>query len=160
MIPPGSRVSCPPAMSRSVGVTVTVALAPAASVPDDGATVSSPIRPWDSVMDQLTGPFEAVRVRVTERPGRGAIEVGSTVSVPCTGLAVALLLALAVEDLADGAGELRRDADPVAEGREPRAAEPDAEPPRAESAGGRPPTVTVTVTAGEACPDLVGRADP
>ena len=45
MIPPGSTVSCPTAMSRSLGVMVTVALAPAASVPDDGTTLSEPVRP-------------------------------------------------------------------------------------------------------------------
>jgi|SRR5579862_1656338 len=153
MIPPGSRVSCPPAMSISTGVTVTVVLAPAASVPADGATLSTPIRLCDSVMDHLTGPFEAVRMRVTERPGRGVIVLGSTVSVPCGGGGWALRVAVA--DLADGVGEARRDADPVAEGRDV-----DGEPSAAPTVGGTRPTVTVTITEGDARPDLVGRADP
>src|SRR5579862_631259 len=159
MIPPGSTVSCPAAMKRLLGVTVTVALAPTVSVPDDGTTASSPSRLCDSEMDHLTGPFEAVRVRVTERPGRGAIDWGSTVRVPWTGGGMAVPL---VEDRADGRGEPRPDADLLAEGREPAAERPPAEPPGAgPTAGGRPPpTVTVTVTEGDACPALVGRADP
>jgi len=62
VIPPGSTVSCPPSASTLPTTIVTVVLAPAASVPDDGTTITSPSRFCDSVMDQFTGPFKAVSV--------------------------------------------------------------------------------------------------
>ena len=40
--PPGFTVSCPFRATRLVEVTVTVTLAPAASVPDDGVTLRRP----------------------------------------------------------------------------------------------------------------------
>ena len=40
--PPGFTVSCPASATRLVEVTVTVALAPAASEPDDGETLIRP----------------------------------------------------------------------------------------------------------------------
>ena len=85
VIPPGCRVSCPPTVSRSLAVTVTVVLEPADSVPDDGDTVRPPIRPCDSVMDQFTGPFNAVRVSVAELPTLSRTDVGLTPSVPGAG---------------------------------------------------------------------------
>jgi hypothetical protein len=85
VIPPGCTVSCPPTVSRSLAVTVTVVLEPDASVPDDGDTVSPPIRACDSMMDQFTGPFDAVRVRVAELPTLSRTDVGLTPSVPGAG---------------------------------------------------------------------------
>ncbi len=81
-MPPGCRVSCPPTVSRSLAVTVTVVLEPADSVPDGGDTVRPPIRPCDSVTDQFTGPFDAVRVSVAELPTLSRTDVGLTPSVP------------------------------------------------------------------------------
>ena len=149
-------MSWPLALSRSLAVvTVTVTLAPAASVPDDGAAVTTPFRLCDGVMDQVTGPFEAVRVRVTERPGRGAIDVGVTVSVPCTGLGVALtvalLVALGLADLGDGVAEPGRAAAPVADGRGPDAGPP----PGRLAVGDRPPAAAE----GDGFPDRVERAE-
>ncbi|HEY6294294.1 MAG TPA: hypothetical protein VIX15_01400, partial [Streptosporangiaceae bacterium] len=85
VIPPGCTVSCPPTVSRSLAVTVTVVLEPDASVPDDGDTVRPPTRPGDSVMDQFTGPFDAVRVRVAELPTLSTTDAGLTPSVPGAG---------------------------------------------------------------------------
>ncbi len=85
VIPPGCTVSCPPTVSRSLAVTVTVVLEPDASVPEDGDSVRPPIRPCDSVIDQFTGPFDAVRVRVAELPTLSRIDVGLTLSVPGAG---------------------------------------------------------------------------
>ena len=161
VIPPGSRVRYPPAVIRLPTVTVTVVLVPAARVPDDGETDTAPIRPCDSVMDQVTGPPEALRVRVAELPGSGLIVIARTFtdSVPGLGqrlgeglaVAVARLVAVAVARLADGTGEPGPGAGLAADGRGP-----DAEPPAGEvAAGGRP-----VVTEGDAFADTVGRAEP
>ena len=69
---------------------------PASSRPEDGATASSPISPGDSVMDQFTGPPEAVSVKVPPVSGLSTIVLGATLSVPGGGGAVLL---------ADGVGE-------------------------------------------------------
>jgi len=49
--PPGFTVSCPSSASRLVDVTVTVALAPAASDPEEGDTVSLPARADPTVIE-------------------------------------------------------------------------------------------------------------
>jgi hypothetical protein len=103
VIPPGSTVSCPPTVSRSLALTVTVVLAPSASVPDDGATVRPPTRPCDGVMDQVTGPPEAVSVKVAELPTLSRIVVELTLSVPPAGGGG--VEAGGVVPLVDGAGE-------------------------------------------------------
>ena len=138
-------------------------LAPAASVPDDGATARAPTRPCDGVMDQFTGPFQAVRVRVAELPVRGIIVtvLADRVSVPFTGRGVAvtvtLTVAVAVTALADGAREPRPNADLGADGRGPGS-----EPPADQATVGGPPLVGEgdAFAEGEAFADPVGRAEP
>ena len=88
---------------------VIVALWPAASLPPDGATVSSPARLADSVMDHDTGPPLALKVRLPPSVGPSVMAVGVTLSVPCAGggapeeVPVAVLVGVAL--LVDGAGE-------------------------------------------------------
>ena len=60
----------------------TCALCPAASVPDDGAMISSPTRLAGSVIDHETGPFRAVSVSVLPSSGVRTTVVGDTASVP------------------------------------------------------------------------------
>jgi hypothetical protein len=160
VIPPGSRVKYPPAVIRLPTVTVTVVLVPAARVPADGETDTAPIRPCDSVMDQVTGPPEALRVRVAELPGSGVIVIARTFTDRVPGLggglgeglavAVAGLVAVAVARLVDGTGEPGPGAGLAADGRGP-GAEPPAGP---VAAGGRP-----AVTEGNAFADTVGCAE-
>jgi hypothetical protein len=76
--------------------TETVALWPAASLPEDGETVTSPIRADDSVMDHVTGPPEAVRVRVPPSGGLSTMVVGVTLSVPGMSVKVGVGALLAV----------------------------------------------------------------
>jgi hypothetical protein len=79
----------------------TVVLWPEASVPAAGDTVTRPIRPEDSVMDQFTGPNEALRV--SEPPlAPSTIVVGVTFSSPRLGAELVVGEALLVL----GAGEL------------------------------------------------------
>ena len=74
---------------------------PGASVPDDGKTLSLSIPVPGLVMDQVTGPFEALKVREPPRGGVRTIVVGVTVSVPCAGGGEVVLVLLV-----DDAGEL------------------------------------------------------
>jgi hypothetical protein len=90
----------------------TVTLWPAASLPADGVTVSSPARLADTVADHDTGPPEALKVRAPPSVGPSAIVVGVTLSVPCAGaggvgVAEGVLLAVlvAVALPVGGAGE-------------------------------------------------------
>ena len=63
----------------------TCALCPAASVPDDGAMISSPTRLAGSAIDHETGPFRAVSVSVLPSSGVRTTVVGDTASVPWPG---------------------------------------------------------------------------
>src|SRR5260370_559529 len=85
VIPPGFTVSWLSSEARPLTERVTVTLWPDASVPAAGATVSLPIRLDASVMDHLTGPPEAVKVRLPPVIGLGRIDLGVTPSVPCLG---------------------------------------------------------------------------
>src|SRR6185437_6728679 len=75
----------------------TVVLWPASRCPEAGATASSPIKPGDSVMDQSTGPPEAVSVSAPPLSGLSTIVSGATLRVPAGGGGALL---------EDGAGEL------------------------------------------------------
>src|SRR5690349_3461915 len=75
----------------------TVVLWPASRCPEAGATASSPIKPGDSVMDQSTGPPEAVSVSAPPLSGLSTIVSGATMRVPAGGGGALL---------EDGAGEL------------------------------------------------------
>ena len=109
VIPPGFTASRPSSDATPLTSRTTVTLCPDASRPEDGETISLPIKSDDSVMDHDTGPPEAVRVRLLSRCGLSRIVVGVTLNVPCLGggmavpVAVAVLLAVAVP--VDGAGE-------------------------------------------------------
>lgn len=93
-----------PSSRLPMGLSVTVALSPGASVPAVGETVTLPIRPDDSAIDQLTGPSEARKVSVPPfRPT--TIVVGVTVRMPRLGEELADGDA-EVAVLVDGAGEL------------------------------------------------------
>jgi hypothetical protein len=124
LIPPGFTVSWQPthaptelpraasAVTPLAALRVTVVLRPASSRPDEGATVTLPIRAPDSVMDQVTGPPEAVSVRVPPSSGLSTMVLGVTLSVPGAGgggalvVPVAVGVGLPVALLEDGAGEL------------------------------------------------------
>ena len=88
-------------LSRLPPLSETVALCPEAKVPAVGDTVTSPTRPDDSAMDQLTDPNEAVRVSVAPFTP-STIVVGVTVRMPRLGDELAVAVALLVA----GAGEL------------------------------------------------------
>jgi hypothetical protein len=118
-MPPGFTVSWLSTEARPLTDRATVALWPAASVPEDGEAVSLPIRLEDSVIDQVTGPPEAVTVMLPPSSGLSTIAVGVTLSVPAAGgggggggaavavlvgVPVAVLVAVAVP--VGGAGEL------------------------------------------------------
>jgi len=97
--PAGAALDKP--LTRLPAVSETVALCPEARVPAVGDTVTLPTRPDDSAIDQLTEPYEAVRVSVPPlRPS--TIVVGVTVSRPRLGDELAVGEALLVA----GAGEL------------------------------------------------------
>jgi hypothetical protein len=89
-----ARPATPP-----LALTVTVALWPACSVPEFGATVTLPTRLKDAVTDHDTGPPAAVSVRAALPGALSTIVVGVTLSVPDTGGGVAV-----VEALPDGEG--------------------------------------------------------
>ncbi len=107
--PPPPRTARAPRAPPSVLLTLrlTVVLRPASSRPEDGATVSLPTRPGDSVMDHCTGPPDAVSVRLPPVSALSTIVLGVTLSVPVAGGGVggAVLVAVAVALLVDGAGE-------------------------------------------------------
>jgi hypothetical protein len=155
-MPPGFTVSLLSTEARPLTDKATVALWPAASVPADGETVSSPIRLEGSVTDHVTGPPDAVTVRLPPSSGLSTIVVGVTLSVPClggggggggVGAAVAVLVAVlvAVALLVGGAGE------PGAVPRPDEGAVADGEGPA--GVGGEPPA------AGEGEPSAVGAGD-
>src|ERR1700677_4499559 len=119
-MPPGLTASWLSTEARPLTDRATVALWPAASVPEDGETVSLPIRLEGSVIDHVTGPPDAVTVRLPPSSGLSTIVVGVTLSVPCAGgggggggggAAVAVLVGglvavlVAVALLVGGAGE-------------------------------------------------------
>ncbi len=125
LMPPGFTVSWQPTHAPTgfppwaasavrpagpLALRLTVVLRPASSRPDDGATVSSPTRPGDSVMDHVTGPPEAVSVRVPPSSGLSTIVLGVTLSVPAGGGGVAVAEAVGVGVgvalLVDGGAEL------------------------------------------------------
>jgi hypothetical protein len=89
--------AAPAAPAAALTRRLTVALWPASRCPEDGVTASSPISPGDSVMDQSTGPPEAVSVRAPPLSGLSTIVRGATLRVPAGGGGGALL--------EDGAGE-------------------------------------------------------
>jgi hypothetical protein len=70
--------------SRLLALSVTVVLWPEASVPDVGDTVTCPISPDDSAMDQSTDPNDADRVSVPPFTPT-TIVVGVTVRTPRLG---------------------------------------------------------------------------
>jgi len=121
LMPPGFTVSWQPThastgfprgasavrpVAAPLTLRVTAVLRPASSRPEDGATVSSPTRPGDSVTDQVTGPPEAFSVRVPPSKGLSTIVLGVTLSVPAIGGGVAVAVPVAVAVAVDGAGEL------------------------------------------------------
>jgi hypothetical protein len=80
VVPPGLTDSS--VSSDAVPLTVTLVLFPAASVPDDGETVTSPRRLEGSVIVHCTGPFSAVSVMVEPDCDARVIVVGDTDSSP------------------------------------------------------------------------------
>ena len=96
--PAGAALTAATVPAAALTRRPTVALWPACSRPETGVTVSSPISPGDSVMDQFTGPPEAVRVSDPPPSGLSTTVRGATLSVPARGGGGVLL--------EDGAGEL------------------------------------------------------
>ncbi len=89
--PPGLTVSVVSREARPVTEIDTRALWPAASVPDDGATISLPSRLAGSAIDHETGPLRAVSVSVLPSSGVRTTVAGDTASVPwsdCGGVVV------------------------------------------------------------------------
>ena len=82
-------------MPEPATVTLTVALSPAASVPDIGATTTFFSRPGGSETDQFTLPPEAVSVIVPVPGGVMSSVAGPTLSVPAPGGSLVLGLAAA-----------------------------------------------------------------
>src|SRR5581483_8690059 len=80
--PPGLKVRCTVGFPEPSRVTVIVAVPPAGSVPDIGATTTFFSRPGGSDTVQLTGPPDVVRVIVPESGGSTSSVAGLTVSVP------------------------------------------------------------------------------
>ena len=79
---PGLTVRCVSRVASPLTVIVTWVLWPAASVPEAGATFSSPSRLDGSVIDQETGPFSAVSVIVPPADKVSTTVEGETLSVP------------------------------------------------------------------------------
>ena len=71
-------------------MTLTRVVAPAASVPDIGETMTFLVRPGGSRIVQLTGPPEAVSVIVPAAGGTTSIVVGLTLRVLVAGAVVAI----------------------------------------------------------------------
>jgi len=99
--PPGLNVRCTVGFPEPCRVTVIVAVPPAGSEPDIGATTTFFSRPGGSETVQSTGPPDAVSVIVPEAGGLTSSVAGLTVSVPA---AVALALAVADADADAEAG--------------------------------------------------------
>jgi hypothetical protein len=81
-VPPGLNTRCTCGFPGPWMVTVTVLVAPAASVPDIGETTTFFVRPGGSETDQPTEPPEAVSVIVPVAGGTTSSVVGVTLSVP------------------------------------------------------------------------------
>ena len=162
--------------ARPLTERVTVTLCPDASVPEEGETSTLPIRLEGSVMDHVTGPPDAVRVRLAPVSGLSRIVVGFTLSVPGGGGGggggeEGLLVGVPV--LVDGAGELGElrwlDDGALGEGDPPGPGEPpgpdDGEPPgpgEGEPPGpgeGEPPGPVPGDTRETPLADTVGCAD-
>jgi hypothetical protein len=77
-------------------VTLTVAVWPAASVPDIGATTTCFATPDGSEIDQFTSPPDAVSVIDAVSDGPTSSVAGLTLSVPVRGGSLALALPLAL----------------------------------------------------------------
>src|SRR5260370_33579132 len=80
--PLGLNTRCTCIWPGPVAVIMTVVLAPAASVPDMGATVTFLARPGASETDQATVPPEAVSVSEPLAGGTTSSVAGLTLSVP------------------------------------------------------------------------------
>ena len=110
VILPGSTVSVQPVHAptragRLLALSETVVLWPEASVPDVGETVTWPISPDDSAMDQSTDPNDADRVSVPPFTPT-TIVVGVTVKMPRAGGELVVAEALLVVGLGFGLGFL------------------------------------------------------
>jgi hypothetical protein len=106
-VPPGENTKWTVGLPLPAMVTVTVALPPAARVPDMGETTTFFSRPGGSETDQVTGPPEAVSVMVPLAGGARSTVSGVTLNEP----AAADVLASAEGDAAaDGAAEVREGA--------------------------------------------------
>jgi hypothetical protein len=91
-MPPGFTVSTLWTAISLVTMRETVTLWPDLSVPEDGDAVTLPSRLDDSKIDHVTGPPDAVNVRLPPLPGVSRILVGDTLSVPCAGGGGALVV--------------------------------------------------------------------
>jgi hypothetical protein len=92
--------------ARPLALSATLVVWPAVSAPELGAMLSLPSRLPDSETDQFTGPPEAEMVMEPPSSGLSTIVVGDTVTVPCLGGGGEVGVGLALELLADGAGEV------------------------------------------------------
>jgi hypothetical protein len=101
VVPPGLNVRCTVGFPEPSRVTVIVAVPPAGSEPDIGATTTFFSMPAGSETVQSTGPPDAVSVIVPESGGWTTRVAGLTASVPAV---VALALAVADADAGDEAG--------------------------------------------------------
>src|SRR5581483_4221671 len=113
--PPGLKVRCTVGLPEPSRVTVIVAVPPAGSVPDIGATTTFFSIPGGSETVQSTEPPDAVSVIVPELGGLTASVAGLTASVPGPG-ADAAGLALA-EVGAEADADADADAGPGSEER-------------------------------------------
>lgn len=86
-------------------MTVTVVVAPAASVPDIGETTTFLVRPGGSRTLQLTGPPEALRVIVPAAGGVTLSVVGLTFRVPAAGALLVGVVGGAVGAVVDAEGD-------------------------------------------------------
>src|ERR1700676_4257881 len=80
--PPGLNARWTCIFPRPSTATLTVEVAPAASVPDIGETTTFLVRPGGSETDQSTGPPEAMSVIVPVADGVTSRAAGRTLSVP------------------------------------------------------------------------------
>src|SRR5260370_2928921 len=90
---PGLYTRCTCIWPGPVTVTVRVVEAPAARVPDIGATVTFLARPDGSETDQTTVPPRAVSVIAPLAGGTTSSVVGLTLSVPAPGRAIVVAVA-------------------------------------------------------------------